>query len=114
MTDLPSCTFADVRLVINTGLTDENITALIALADAEMTGRSFTSAKWTTDLQKKLAILLTAELVSQNDVMSRGINEYQAIKPEKSSNWRNLAERLIASMQSCYTKATSYSEISET
>ena len=111
---MASCTPADIRLVINTGLTDDNLTALIALADAEITGRGFTSAKWTVDLKKKLAVLLTAELVSQNDVMSRGINEYQAVKPETPSTWRSLAEKLIASMQGPYTKATDYSQISET
>jgi len=110
---LANCTASDVRLVINTGLTDDEIAALIALADTEVEARGFISPKWTAGLKKRLSMLLTAELVSMNDVMSRGINEYQAVKPGNASLWRQMAEKLVASVQGPYVKATSYREIDE-
>lgn len=110
---MSNCSPSDVRLIINTGLTDTQIETLITLADAEIEARGFTSAKWTSDLKKKLSMLLTAELVALNDVMSRGINEYQAVKPGNSQIWRQMAEKLIQAVQDQYVKATGYSEIDD-
>ena len=92
---MANCVAADVRLIIDTGLTDANLTSLITLADEEMTSRSFTTATWTTSLKKKLSMVLTAELASMNDVRSQGKDGAVYTSVSLPKYYRTQAEELI-------------------
>lgn len=92
---MANCLAADVRLIIDTGLTDANLTSLITLADEEMTSRGFTTATWTTSLKKKLSMLLTAELAAMNDVRSKGKDGSEVISTSLPKYYRTQAEELV-------------------
>lgn len=92
---MANCTFSDVRLIIDTGLTDANLTSLITLADAEMTARGMTGSNWTTNLKKQVSMLLTASLAAMNDARSRGREDYK-VTTDLPKYYRERAEELIS------------------
>jgi len=90
---LANCTPQDVRLIINTKLTDGEVETLIGLADQEMADRSLGDRPAKT--KRLLSMLLTASYIALRDPDSVSIGEYrEATSP---SRWREAAERLIAS-----------------
>jgi hypothetical protein len=88
-------TYADVRLIIDTGLTDANLTSLIVLADAEMTARRMTSSVYTANLKKQISMLLTASLAAMNDVRSEAKGDYMG-SGGLPQYYRSQAEMLIS------------------
>ena len=91
---MANCTAADVRLIIDTGLTDTNLGSLITLADAEMTARGMTGVLWTTNLKKQVSMLLAASLASMNDARSHGREDYK-VSTSLPKYYRERAEELI-------------------
>ena len=70
------CTASDVRIIVNTSLTDDQITTIIETSDAQINkiiGTQSTSDK----LIKKLSMLMTAKVVKTRDPQSQSIGEYQ-------------------------------------
>jgi hypothetical protein len=88
-------TYTDVRRIIDTGLEDADITALIVQADAEMLEREMS---FTTTNMKTISALITASLIALKDPESRGVGDYSE-KVRSPQEWRDaaegLAERLI-------------------
>ena len=91
---MPNCTHSEVRYIIDTGLTDVQLTALIVWADAEMTARCLTTAEWTVGLKAQVSALLTASLASMNDVRSTAKADYQGAT-DLPKYYRLRAEELI-------------------
>jgi len=113
-----NCTHEEVRLIIDTGLTDSNIESLIAFADAEMLARGMTGTAWTTNLKKQVSMLLTASLAAMNDVRSQGKEGFMTTSLSLPKYYRMLAEEHIkrASIPVRITgkvKATPYEHIDE-
>lgn len=99
---MANCTPRDVRLIINTKLTDSDVETLISLADQEMADRSLDDRPAKT--KRLLSMLLAASYIALRDPDSVSIGEYrEATSP---SRWRDAAERLIAS-----SKALSFSKV---
>ena len=89
---MANCVYSDVRLIIDTDLEDTEITTLIDLADAEITGRGMNTR--SSSLRKVISMLLTASLIAGRDPKSRGIGEYSdtLMTPK---DWRDLAESTV-------------------
>lgn len=99
---MANCTPRDVRLIINTKLTDIEVETLIGLADQEMEDRNLGDRHAKT--RRLLSMLLTASYIALRDPDSVSIGEYrEATSPGR---WREAAERLIAS-----SKALGFSKV---
>jgi len=92
---MTNCLPTDVRDIIDTGTTDERLTALIALADAEMLARGMTGTAWTTNLKKQVSMLLTASLAAMNDTRSMGKEGFMTTSLSLPKYYRMLAEEHI-------------------
>jgi len=91
---MANCVAADVKLIINTGLSDDNVGSLITLADAEMTSRGLDEG--TTNEKKLISMLLTASLCAMRDPSSKGIGNYQESGILDAKGWREEAEIRVA------------------
>jgi len=89
---MPYCTADEVRRIIDTGLDDDEITPIIAIADAEIDERNIDVSP---NVRKQLSMLIAASLLSMNDTGARAVGEYQE-KARGYPQWRKLAEDLIA------------------
>jgi hypothetical protein len=90
-----NCTYSDVRLIIDTGLTDANITSLIVLADDEITVRGFDSQ--TTTTKKRISMIFTAALIALRDAGAKSIGEYsQTLLSAK--DWQAVKAQLITDL----------------
>ena len=88
------CTYTDVRRIITTSLADADITALIVLADAEITGRSLTTLG--SDILKTISMYLTADMIQPETITSGSVGPQVATSPMPPANWRKRAEKLIS------------------
>ena len=101
-----NCIPDDVRTIIDTGLTDEQLTGLIEEADAEMLARGLTGSAWTLGLKKTISKFIAASHAAMNDVRSHGKADYAADKLPQY--YRERAEALIT--QASYPALISYNE----
>jgi hypothetical protein len=96
-----NCTCAQVKQIINTSVSDSDITALIVLADAEILDRGLTG--FSAAALQEISMLLTAEKIVMRDPKSRaayytvevGLNE--AVRFASAEDYRAAAERRIKS-----------------
>lgn len=88
---MANCTASEVQLIINTTMTDTDITSLITLADAEITARGLDTRN--SNLKKTLSMFLTADLISSRDPKSVNLGALSAQNP--APTWREKAEALI-------------------
>jgi len=88
------CAASDVRLIVNTSLTDANLETLIALAGQEIVDRKLTALNAYT--VKRINLLLAAELVALRDPQSKSIGEYAESK-RGPQDYRAAAENAISS-----------------
>ena len=93
-----NCTYTDVRDIIDTGLADARLTALIVLSDAEISERDISGS---ANILKQISMLITASLAAMNDTNSTGKADYAAEGGSFSSlskMYRKAAEELISSI----------------
>jgi len=90
---LAYCTAADVRLVVETSLTDAEITSLIEMSDAEIEGRLGPQSPGDR-LVKKLSVLLTAHAVKTRQPGSVAVGEYREEAGDVLGAWEREIERL--------------------
>jgi len=90
---MPNSTSSDIRLIIDSGLTNDEITAIIVLADAEMTARGLDEG--ASNIKKLISMLITASLCALRDPASKSIGEYTESKLS-AEGWRSLAENYIS------------------
>src|SRR3989304_4989384 len=90
-------TYTDVKRIIDTTLADADITALIVLADAEITARGLTALN--SDVLKAISMYLTADMIQPETIVSGGVGPQVAASPMPPANWRKRAEKLISHVQ---------------
>ena len=96
-----NCTYTQVRQIINTSVSDSDITALIALSDAEISDRGLTGL--SASALQEISMLLTAEKIVMRDPKTRvayytvevGLND--AVRFASAEDYRAAAERRIKS-----------------
>ena len=98
-----NCTFNQVRQIINTSISDSDITALIALSDAEISDRGLTGL--SVSALQEISMLLTAEKIVLRDPKTRvayytvevGLND--SVRFASAGDYRAAAERRICSVE---------------
>jgi len=87
------CTASDVRLVVETSLTDTQISSIIEMSDAEIDGR-LGSQDSSDKLVKKLSVLLTAHTVKTRQPASVAVGEYREDAGDVLGAWEQKIEGL--------------------
>jgi hypothetical protein len=93
-----NCVEDDVRRIIDTGLVDADVTALIVLADAEINDREIDASP---GVLKQISMLITASLAAMNDSKSLGKTDYSVVDNTSgnlAAAYRKAAEGLINSI----------------
>lgn len=109
---MPYCTASDVRLIINTTLTDEEIDSIIEMSDAEIDKR-IGSQDASDKLIKKLSMLLTAHTIKTRQPQSYAVGEYREDAGNVLEVWEQEIERIYRLYKSVSVKATEYKHIDE-
>ena len=94
------CSASDVRIIVNTNLTDSQITTIIETSDAyidKLLGAQSASDK----LIKKLSMLITVKTVKTRDPSSFGIGEYS----ESSGNVISIWDSEIREIMTLYRRS---------
>lgn len=88
------CTAANVKLIINTELSDVDIGTLIGMADAEIDARGLDFA---VAVKQQISMLITASLIALRNPSDKAIGEYREtiISP---IDWRTRVEDLITKL----------------
>ena len=107
------CTAADVRAIINTSLTDEQITSIIETSDAEI-DRRIGAQDPNDKLVKKLSMLLTAHTIKTKQPGSQAIGEYKEDAGDVLEVWGREIERIYKLYKSVSVKSSDYGYIEET
>ncbi len=98
-----NCTYTQVKQIINTSISDADITALIALSDAEIADRDLSGL--SASALQEISMLLTAEKIVMRDPKTRsayytveaGLND--SVKFSTAEDYRAAAERRISSAE---------------
>jgi hypothetical protein len=106
------CTAADVRLIINTTLTDDQISSVIDMSDAEIDKRLGTQDA-SDELIKKLSILLTAHTIKTRQPQSQVIGEYKEDTGDVLQVWEREVDRIFRLYKSVSVKSSDYDHIDE-
>ena len=89
------CTNTEVRLIIDTSHTDDEITAIIVLADAEIDARGLDGL--ADNVKKLISMYISASIIALRDPSSKSIGEYREDKLN-AAGWREVAENQIKRM----------------
>lgn len=92
---MANCTYSDVRLIIDTGMSSGDIASVITLADEEITTRELTGSAWTANNLKHLSMLIAAEMLANNDTAARAVGDGTQVLGNPSKKYRQQAEDLI-------------------
>jgi len=107
------CTAADVRAIVQTSLTDGEITGIIETSDAEIDKRLGTQDS-SDKLIKKLSMLLTAYTIKTRQPGSVAIGEYREDAGDVLEVWEREIERIYRLYKGVSVKSSDYSHIQET
>ena len=107
------CTVADVRLVVETSLTDTEISGIIEMSDAEIDSR-LGSQSVSDNLIEKLSVLLTAHAIKTRQPKVEVIGEYREDSGNVLEVWEREIERIYRLYKGVSMKATEYRHIDET
>ena len=106
------CTASDVRLIVETSLTDTEISGVIEMSDAEIDSR-LGSQDSSDKLIKKLSMLLTAHAIKTRQPKSQIIGEYREDAGNVLEVWEREIERIYRLYKGLSIKATDYRHIEE-
>jgi hypothetical protein len=106
------CTASDVRLVINTILTDDQITTIIEMSDAEINRRIGVQDQ-SDKLVKKLSMLLAARIIKTKYPNSQAIGEYREDAGDVLEVWEKEIERIFKLYKTPVVRASDYGHIDE-
>ncbi len=106
------CAASDVRLIINTTLTDDQVTSIIEMSDAEI-DRRIGAQDASDKLIKKLSILLTAHTIKTRQPRSQAIGEYREDAGDVLKVWESEIERIFRLYKGVLVKASEYKHIDE-
>ena len=106
------CTPADIRAIINTTLTDNEITGIIETSDAEI-DRRIGAQDLNDKLIKKLSMLLTAHIIKTRQPKSQAIGEYREDAGDVLEVWEREIERIYGLYKGVSMKSSEYQHIDE-
>ena len=106
------CTVIDVRLVVDTDLTDAQIAGIVEMSDAEINAR-IGSQSTPGELVKKLSMLLTAHAVKSRQPKALAIGEYREDSGNVLEVWEKEIERIYRLYKGVTVKATEYRHVDE-
>jgi len=106
------CTATDVRSIIQTSLTDSEITNIIETSDAEI-DRRIGPQEPSDKLIKKLSMLLTAHTIKTRQPQSQAIGEYREDAGNVPWLWEREIERIYRLYKVTSIKASDYRHIEE-
>lgn len=106
------CTASDVRLVIHTTLTDDQITTIIEMSDAEI-NRKIGVEDPSNKLVKKLSMLLTAWIIKTRYPNSQAIGEYREDASDILEVWKEEIERIFRLYKTPLVRSSDYRYIDE-
>ena len=106
------CTAADVRTIVQTSLTDEQIKSIIETSDAEI-DRRIGAQDPSDKLVKKLSILLTSYTIKTRQPRSQGIGEYREDADDVLEVWKREVERIYRLYKGVSVKSSEYGHIDE-
>ena len=106
------CTAPDVRSVVNTTLTDDEILAIIEMSDAEIDAR-IGGQDASDKLIKKLSVLLSAHTVKTRQPRSMAIGEYREDAGNVLEVWEREIERIFRLYKEPSIAASRYRHIDE-
>ena len=109
---MPYCTASDVRLIIETSLSDSEIESQIEMSDAEIDGRIGTQNP-TDKLVKKLSTLITAQAVKTRQPQAVSIGEYREETGGVLEAWEREIERIYRLKGTPTIKGSEYRHIDE-
>ena len=106
------CTATDVRTIVTTSLTDDEITGIIETSDTEI-DRRIGSQGSSDKLIKKLSMLLTAHVIKTRQPRSVAIGEYREDSGDVLEVWEREMERIYRLYKGVSLKASEYRHIDE-
>ncbi len=106
------CTAADVRLIVETSLTDTEISGIVEMSDAEI-DKKLGSQDTSDKLIKKLSMLLTAQSIKTRQPRSVAIGEYREDAGNVLEVWEREIERIYRLYRNVKVKASDYRFIEE-
>ena len=106
------CTAVDVRTIVQTSLTDSEITGLIETSDAEI-DRRIGAQDPNDKLVKKLSMLLTAHTIKTRQPWSQAIGEYREDAGDVLEVWEREIDRIYRLYQGISVKGSEYKYIEE-
>jgi len=112
VTETPYCTASDVRLVVQTDLTDAEIAGIAEMSDAEIDARIGTQTT-PGELIRKLSALLTAHIIKTRQPQSLAVGEYREDAGDVLGVWEREIERIYRLHGNISVKASEYAHIDE-
>jgi hypothetical protein len=109
---MPYCTAADVRAMVDTALTDGEITGIIETSDAEIDRRIGVQSS-SDKLVKKLSMLVTALAIRARQPQTQVIGEYREDAGDDLRVWEREIERIFILFQVLSVKGSEYKNIDE-
>jgi len=106
------CVSSDVRLIVNTTLTDVEITGIIEMSDAEIDARIGTQTSGNK-LIKKLSVLLSAHIIKQRQPRSVAAGEYSEDAGDILEVWEREIERIYRLYRKPKVAASRYGSLDE-
>ena len=108
---MPYCTPQDVKRIISTELTDDEINVEISLADAKITARGLSGL--ANNVLKEVSRFFTASQIAYRDPKSSALGDYKESLRDPT-DYMKVAEDLINSVsRASSVKVSSYAVISE-
>ena len=109
---MPYSSPSNVRLIVETDLTDAEIEDLIAMSDAEIE-RMIGIQSTPGELVKKLSALITAHAVRTRQPQSLAVGEYREDAGDVMDVWERETERIYRLLGSVSVKASGYAHIDD-
>jgi hypothetical protein len=109
---MPYCSPKNVRILVQTPLSDSQIGTLIEESDAEIDSRIGPQAESST-LVRRLSSLITARMIRSSYPESVQVGEYAESDGGSIRNWSEEIDRLIKLLRRPKTKSSSYGSIDE-
>ncbi len=109
---MPYCTAADVRVMVDTALSDGEITGIIETSDAEIDRRIGVQSD-SDKLVKKLSMLVTAHAIRTRQPQTQVIGEYREDAGDVLRVWEREIERIYRLYRVPSVKASEYEKIDE-
>ena len=109
---MPYSTPPDVRLIIDTTLTDTQITTITQMSDTQIDTRIGTQTN-PDPLIKKLSALLTAHTIKTRQPQTLAVGEYREDTADNLKTWEREIERIYRLHETISMKASEHAHIND-